>query len=91
MSYVNLINSLSPQQRFTWDLCIDIVKEKYKTIDVTDFNQVVYTKLVSSRFMLFDIAIEMNALEEKFNNGEKSKGYSLEQIENAFRFYGLRK
>lgn len=91
MSYVNLINSLLPQQRFTWDLCVDIVKEKSKTIDVTDFNQVVYTKLVSSRFMLFDIAIEMNALEEKFNKGEKSKGYSLEQIEKAFRFYGLRK
>jgi hypothetical protein len=91
MSYVNLINSLSPQQRLTWDLCVDIVKEKYKTIDVTDFNQVVYTKLVSSRYMLFDITRKMNDLEKKFNNGEKSKGYSLEQIEKTFSFYGLRK
>ena len=91
MSYVNLINSLPQQQRLTWDLCIDIVKEKSKTIDVTDFNQVVYTKLVSSRFMLFDITRKMNDLEKKFNNGEKSKGYSLKQIEDAFIFYGLRK
>lgn len=91
MSYTNLLNSLSPQERVTWDLCVDIVREKSKTIDFTDFNQVVYTKLVSSRFMLFDITRKMNDLEKKFNNGEESKGYSLEQIEKAFIFYGLRK
>lgn len=88
MSYTNLLNSLSPQERVTWDLCVDIVREKSKTIDFTDYNQVVYTKLVSSRFMLFDITRKMNDLEKKFNNG---KGYSLEQIEKAFIFYGLRK
>ena len=90
MSYTDLLNSLSPQERVTWDLCVDIVREKYKTIDVTDFNQVVHTKLVSSRFMLFDITKDMNDLEKKFNNGEESKGYSLKQIEKAFIFYGLR-
>ena len=89
MSYVNLINSLS--NREDWNYCVTNIIKKSKTIDTTDIKQVTYTKIVSSRFMLFSLTKEMSIIEKKLNNGKNVKGYSLDEIERAFTFYNLRK
>lgn len=69
-----------------WNECIDNVKSLPNIIDVNNFENLLYTRILSNRFMLFDISAKMVELEKELT-GDIKKGFSLNEIGKAFEFY----
>lgn len=69
-----------------WDEVVNNVKSLCSKIDQTNIDEVLFTRLLSDRFMLFEQSKQMRSIEEKIT-GKIKKGYSLQEIRNAFEFY----
>ena len=69
-----------------WIECQNKVKDLPDNINKSDLNQILYTRLLADRFMVNDVSKHMRELENELT-GNIKKGYSLNQIRDAFVFF----
>lgn len=82
----NIKSINSELSNLDWIECQNNVKNLPSKIDKNNIHQILYTRCLADRFMVFDVSKEMRMLEEKLT-GNIKKGYSLSLIKEAFTFY----
>lgn len=82
---IKIINS--ELQNLKWIEHQENIKKLTNIIDKNDYNQILYTEILTLRFMLFDVSESMRELRKKLLPKSIKPGYSLRQIGAAFEFY----
>jgi len=72
-----------------WIECVNNVKLLPSKIDFTNINDILSTRILADRFMVFDVSREMRLLEKKLT-GKITQGLNLHQIREAFKFYDMK-
>ena len=81
---IKIINS--ELKKLEWNDIQENIKKLPNIIDKNDVNQILYSEILGSRFMVFDVSKYMRELRKKLL-GTIKNGYSLTQIGYAFEFY----